>query len=187
MVNPLRIANLGPVKKLVPFFFLLLLLTQLVGYYVYFGFRLYTIHEESREALRQLPDHKLQQLRFTHDQFQAFGDDGYHEFEWNDRMYDVARVETSGNEVLVYALPDEAEDDLLSFLEAVTENVSKDHQPTPGSFVSFFMLSFLRADATIIPDQETIRLTHQTSLCTGYTGPALECADRPPLAGIFKA
>lgn len=182
LVIPQRIAYLGPVRKLVPFFFLLILLTQLAGYYGYFGFRLYAIHEKAREALRHLPAESLHQLRLARHEFLALGDDGYREFEWNDRMYDVARVEISGDEALVFALPDEAEDDLLSFLKAVTENASKDHQPTPNSFISFLSLSFLCTDTDVIPNPEAMEVIHCTCCNTSYTSPELASTERPPLA-----
>jgi hypothetical protein len=57
-------------------------------------------------------------------------------------MYDVARVEADGDTLTVFALRDEAETNLLAFLNKVVEMSDQDDQPPPNALTEFLSLLF---------------------------------------------
>jgi hypothetical protein len=130
------------VKKIIGSVFLSILLLQVAGSYVYFIVRLSGIRQEMREHLKDKPDHELTMLTFTQEQFKKAKVDD-HEVKVNGKMYDIARVVVKGNKVLVLALHDEAEDNLLAFLNEMVKRSSKDKKPVPPSLLQLLTLQFL--------------------------------------------
>lgn len=66
-----------------------------------------------------------------------------HELKVNGRMYDIARIQVHNGTVTVWCLHDEAEDNLLAFLDAVSTRAHGDSAPVPPSIQQFLSLTFL--------------------------------------------
>ena len=88
------------------------------------------IHNEKREELKKKDVSELEVITLPLNQFKKarVGDD---EIELNDRMYDIARTEVAGEIIIVYCLHDEDEDNLLSLLDSILRNSTKDKKPVP--------------------------------------------------------
>ncbi|MFZ5970056.1 MAG: hypothetical protein ACOYXA_00555 [Bacteroidota bacterium] len=132
-------------KRAAAFFFLSLLLLNIAGAYVYFFVRLQQIKTQMRAELKYKPVEELEVLELTQNAFQQ-ALVGEHEIEVGGKMYDIARVERKGGRVIVYALHDEAEDNLLSLLDAILKNATKDKKPLPSTIGGLPTLLFLPAD-----------------------------------------
>ncbi|MFM7195741.1 MAG: hypothetical protein ACKOYP_13310, partial [Bacteroidota bacterium] len=116
---------------------------NLAGFYGYFLVRLQEIHAEARAALRNLPESKLQRFEFSSDTYRKLiVEDG--EIRVNGRMHDIARTEYTGTSVIVWALHDEAEDNLFAFINKVTDNARGDDQQAPSGLTRFLSLHFLQ-------------------------------------------
>ncbi len=116
------------------------LLVNGIGFYVYFYFRLESIHQEMKAALMNCPDSKLQKISFSIAQYQlAKKDEG--EIKWNGQMYDVAKTETQDGRVIVFALRDDLETELMAFLKLV-EGATDNHKP-PAALMHYLSLVFI--------------------------------------------
>jgi hypothetical protein len=165
------------VKKLIGTILLSLLLLQLVGCYVYFFARLTAIRIEMREHLKTLPDHELTVFTFTKEEFSKAKEND-HEVKVNGMMHDIARIVIKDNKLLVYALHDKAEDNLISFLDEMVERSSNDKKPIPTQLLNLLSLQFIKNEMPLAyPFQ--IFVVHQTC----YTAPAsnfIPLIDSPP-------
>ncbi len=122
------------------------ILANVVGFYVYFIYRLREIKLEMLSALKNYPEEKLQRLVMTVQQYaQAINDEG--EVKWEGFMYDVARVIPQGDQRIVLALRDKAETNLLAFLNKVVETTGKDDKTPPGALTQFLSLVFMLPDS----------------------------------------
>jgi len=144
-------------KRLVSLLLIFSFLVHLAGAHVYFILRLYEIHMETRAQLKQLPIDQLQVLKMSLLEFEdaQVEED---EIEVEDKMYDVARIEKSGNEITVYCLHDQAEDNLLSFLDEILKKASHDKKPLPLNFLDLLEASdlpvpfkFIHVDKSALP------------------------------------
>lgn len=126
--------------------FTILLLTlfflHFVGVYVYFVVKLSAIHREMKAQLQYVPEDQLERLALTRSEYELSKADD-HEVSIAEKMYDIARVESKGDSVIVFAIHDEAEDNLLSFLDEVVVRSSKDTARAPSQVVQFTALIFL--------------------------------------------
>jgi len=145
------------VKRLSAVFFLLLFVLNFAGSYVYFATRLVQIKHEMRAALRLTPDDQLTRLELPVDAFNRPRVEE-NEIQVNGRMYDIARMEFQHEKVIVYCLHDEAEDNLLAFLDAVSHRAHQDTKPVPQPIQQFLSLTFL------ISEFHFVFLTTATSL-----------------------
>jgi mRNA-degrading endonuclease YafQ of YafQ-DinJ toxin-antitoxin module len=148
-------------KKIIGIAFLVILLLQVSGSYVYFIVRLSGIRQEMREQLKDKADDELTLLTFTHDEFKIKKADD-HEVKVNGKMYDIARVEVKGDQVLVYALHDEAEDNLLTLLNEMVKRSEKDKKPVPHSLLHLITLQFVVFE-NVSPKIFGIWINHITS------------------------
>lgn len=130
------------VKKLFSFFLIGILLVHLAGFYVYFVVRLGEIRMTMREQLAQMPVDLLDKIIVPRDEFRSSWMEE-REMQWNEKMYDIARVEPAGDSVIIFCKQDKDEEDLLSFLAAVVEMSSEDSRPAPTSVTQFFTLEFV--------------------------------------------
>jgi hypothetical protein len=126
-------------------FSILLVATFLVyfaGFYIYFILRLTEIRSEMRSQMRALPKEQLHQLILSPADFEKskVEDD---EIKVDGKMYDIAWVETTNKEVTVYCLHDEAEDNLLSFLDEILKNASNDKKQLPSGIFSLLEMDVL--------------------------------------------
>jgi hypothetical protein len=130
------------VKRITSIVFLLLFLFNFAGIYFYFGVRIFTIKQEMRAALKNKPDSELTRLELPVAEFERSRVDE-HEVKVNGKMFDIARIQFAGDRVIIFCLHDEAEDNLLSFLDAVSSRAHNDKHPVPGTIVQFLSLTFL--------------------------------------------
>lgn len=121
---------------------LLVLAIHFAGFYVYFFLRMVEIHRESKEALRLLPVEALVEIVVPAREVKSDWLDEM-EFEWQGKMYDIASIQTTGNTVHFYCYHDEAEDNLLAFLDHVARQSNNDKRSVPSSLTDFFSLQFL--------------------------------------------
>lgn len=131
------------VKRLFSILILSLVLMHFAGFYVYFIARLKAIHTEARAALRRLPKKELTQINLTTKQYEE-AKEGDDELEWQNKMYDIAYVESIDGLIQVYARHDEAEDNLLCFIKKVINNAAQDSQTIPTALQNFFSLVYVQ-------------------------------------------
>ncbi len=131
-----------------------------------------------RAELRHKPVDELEVLQLTTSAFRnALVEE--HEVEVAGKMYDIAWIETHGDEVTVYALHDEAEDNLLAFLDAILKNATKDKKPVPSSLSGLQALLFLPSE---FPHKqiETLTIKHYTSYQFTPSSASLPIDGPPP-------
>ena len=150
-------------KRILSTIILMLRVVHLAGFYVYFVIRLGDIRMDMRDQLAKLPAHQLHVITIPQDQFRISWMEEK-EMKWQGNMYDIARVEQSGNVIRVHCLRDYDEDNLLSFLNSVVDMTRQDTQPVPASLMKFFSLKYVVA-YTI----STIALSTKDSPFTPYT------------------
>lgn len=100
------------------------------------------IRHEMRAALKNMPEERLTKLVLAESEFFRSKVEE-HELKVNGRMYDIARVQFHNGTVTVWCLHDEAEDNLMSFLDAVSNRAHQDSNPVPLSIQQFLSLTFL--------------------------------------------
>jgi len=130
------------VKRVAVIFFLSLLLVQVGGCYIYFVGRLAAIRAEIREQLKHLPEEQLTRFHFTPEEFLTVRVED-HEIKVDGKMYDIARVTEQADHIIVLALHDEAEDNLLAFLTEMVSRSANDKKPVPIEVEQLLTLSFL--------------------------------------------
>jgi hypothetical protein len=132
------------VKKVLAIFVLSIFLAHFAGFYVYFFFQLNQIRTEMRALLQTLPADKLEQITLTEDQFEKSKVEE-HEIRVNDKMYDIARIEKQDGLLLIYCMHDEAEDNIIAFLDKILSSPLKD-KSVPTGVLQFFSLTYLPAN-----------------------------------------
>lgn len=148
------------VKRIATIFFLGLLVLQVAGCYVYFMVRLSAIRTEKRAELKLLPDSALTVLTLTPAEFkQARVEE--HEVKVAGKMYDIARIKLREGLVHVYGIHDEAEDNLLSFLNELVKRSTNDKKPIPEQLVNLLALEFL-LEINSLPVNCSQPITHQS-------------------------
>jgi hypothetical protein len=126
-------------KRWMALFLFLLVWIQVAGIYLFFVVRLAQVHEESRDRLKEKPLEELERLELTEAEYaEARVND--REVKLNGKMYDIGRMEREPGKVILYAEQDEAEDDLLAFVEEIWKNSQQDQKPVP-SFVTHLFTS----------------------------------------------
>ena len=114
----------------------------MAGFYVYFYFRLESIHKEMKTALMNCPDTQLQKISLSLAQYQQVkNDEG--EIKWNGQMYDVAKTRIQEGRVIVLALRDELETNLIVFLKSVVGTAAADNQRPPSALMQYLSLVFI--------------------------------------------
>jgi len=149
------------VKKIIGIAFLSMLLLQVGGSYVYFMVRLSGIRSEMREQLKDKPDEQLTLITLTTSEYRK-AQVNDHEVMVNEKMYDIARIVVQDDQVLVYALHDEAEDNLLALLHEMVKRSSKDKKPVPSQLIQLLTLQFVIIEHAIPPLNSTL-VEHTTA------------------------
>lgn len=147
-------------KKIFSALFLSVLLLQVAGCYVYFIVRLSGIRSEMRQQLRHKPDEELTLLTLTEEEFRKAKVDD-HEVKVDGKMYDIARIAFHDNRLLVYALHDEAEDNLLTLLAEMVNRTSHDKKPVPSQLLQLLTLQFVLIENKM-PAISGISVFHKT-------------------------
>ena len=111
------------------------------GFYCFFILQLSLNHREMRERIKTLPPEQLEKMTFRVDEFEKVKVDD-HEIRVNGKMYDIARVEKTEDLIIVYALHDENEDDLLALLGFFLSSPvdKKEMPPQIGEFLSLIFI-----------------------------------------------
>lgn len=148
------------VKRVPVILFLCLLLIQVGGCYIYFVGRLATIRTEMREQLKYLPEEQLTRFKFTEAELKKARVED-HEIKVAGKMYDIARIMKQGNLIIVLALHDEAEDNLLTFLSEMVSRSANDKKPVPVQVEQLLTLSFLPVSLTA-PQNSYSEIKHLT-------------------------
>jgi len=130
------------VRRIISTVLLTLLLANFGGQYVYFAFRAMQIKREMRALLATLPDQDLELIILTPEEFKRARVEE-HEIKVDGNMFDIARVIEKDSKLYVYGVYDEDEDNLLSLLDAVLNNLQNDSAQIPPSFSLFSVLHFL--------------------------------------------
>jgi hypothetical protein len=94
-----------------------------------------------KAALASLPEDKLQKITLSLAQYEKAKKDE-NEIEWHGEMYDVAKVKFVASHVIVFALHDEAETNLIAFFEKVVHMTSQDNQAPPSALLQYLALVF---------------------------------------------
>jgi hypothetical protein len=134
----------------------LVFLLHFTGFYIYFVLRLSEIHQEIRSQLKELPTEKLQIIKLSKREFQK-AKEGDGEVKVDGKMYDIARIEVINENVLLYVIHDEAEDNLLSFLDEVLKNASRDKKQLPSGVFAFISQAALSAVLSLPTNSYKIR------------------------------
>jgi hypothetical protein len=153
--------NFDLVKKIIGILFLSVLLLQVAASYVYFIVRLSSIRSEMREQLKHIPDEELTLLTLSPEEFRKAKVDD-HEVKVNGRMYDIARIVVQKDTILVYALHDEAEDNLMALLNEMVKRSSKDKKPVPSQLIQLLSLIFVPVDSQVLQNSAVV-FTHATA------------------------
>ena len=136
-------------KKSSSILFLILLLSNGMGFYFFYCLHLYHIKVEMKETLKSIPEEKLEILKLTPKQYEeAIVEDG--EIKVNGRMYDVARISKLNGILKVYCLHDEKEDNLFALLDELVAKPIKNQSSIPSEVFEFLSLVFI--DTTVSPD-----------------------------------
>lgn len=129
-------------KKLSAIFILSILLVNVAGFYVYYAVQLQKIKSAMRQALKTFPDDQLDVLKLTKEEYRATCVDE-NEVKVQGRMYDVARVNIKQDSVIIFALHDKKEDDLLAFVEEIVSKPLQADHPVPSSVIQFIGLHYI--------------------------------------------
>jgi len=157
-----------------------LIFLQVGGGYVYFIARLSSIRLEMREQLRTLPDHELTLLTLSESDFKKAQVDD-HEVKVDGKMYDIARIETRKGKVFVFAKHDEAEDNLLSFVQEILNRSANDKKPVPNQVIQLLTLDFVLIENEF-PQNSSVYIRHASVYVRAFYGnPSL--IDAPPPRG----
>jgi hypothetical protein len=148
------------VKKIPSIGLLSILFLQVAGSYIYFVVRLSGIRQEMREQIKHKPVDQLTVLTLTPEEFQRAKVDD-HEVKVNGKMYDIARIDVRETSVLVYALHDEAEDNLLALLDEIVKRSSNDKKPVPSQLIQLITLIFVPVE-NLFPQNTMVAFAHST-------------------------
>ncbi|MCE7861933.1 MAG: hypothetical protein DYG99_00170 [Bacteroidetes bacterium CHB5] len=167
-------------KRPVVIFFLCLLLVQVGGCYIYFVGRLAAIRAEKREQLKLIPENQLTRFQFTPEEFLKVRVED-HEIKVDGKMYDIARISELTDKIMVLALHDEAEDNLLAFLAEMVSRSANDKKPVPVQVEQLLTLSFL-PPPFIVFQNRICKITHQTPYYKMYSA-FFSALESPPPRG----
>lgn len=129
------------VKRVISFLILSIFLAHFAGFYIYFVVQLQQVRNEMRAKLKELPSEKLELITLSKHEYQLAKVED-HEIKVDGKMYDIARLKEEDGKILVYCLHDEAEDNLLAFLDKILSLPLKDKK-VPSQLVVFTSLSFI--------------------------------------------
>jgi hypothetical protein len=150
-------------KRIPALVLLAVLLVNAAGFYVYYVIELQRIHSAMRAHLRTLPDHALTRLSLTpqgyrnalveEDEIRVSGD-----------MFDVGRVKITADSIIVYALHDEREDDLIGLVNDIISKPFNPDADVASYLVNYLSLTYLPVNLSIQTDcVEGYPISHQSA------------------------
>jgi len=134
-----------------------------------------------RAALKDLPREKLEKFSMDEVEFKNVLVDE-HEIKVEGRMYDIARIEQDHQLIIIYALHDAAEDDLLSFLDEIAKRPMQDKKSPPAQILQFIALTFLPPSKTILSHRDGKVLELNTVYAFNHSDIARSIESPPPQA-----
>lgn len=134
-----------------------------------------------RAALKDLPREKLEKFSMDEVEFKNVLVDE-HEIKVEGRMYDIARIEQDHQLIIIYALHDAAEDDLLSFLDEIAKRPMQDKKSPPSQILQFIALTFLPPSKTILSHRDGKVLELNTVYAFNHSDIARSIESPPPQA-----
>ncbi len=134
-----------------------------------------------RAALKDLPKEKLEVFSMNQQEFKDVLVDE-HEIKVEGRMYDIARIESDHQRVIVYAVHDEAEDNLLSFLDEIAKRPLQDKKSPPSQILQFIALTFLPPANTTLSNLDGISLEVNTTYSFNHSDITRTIESPPPQA-----
>ncbi len=129
-------------KRITSIVVLTVLLTHLIGFYVYFVVRQGQIRQEMRESIGSLPDEEFETFVFTPEEYQKIKVNDF-EVKIDGKMYDHSAPKFEDGKVILFARHDKDEDDLISFITNIVNSSNEDKKPVPSQLFSFFSLTYL--------------------------------------------
>lgn len=132
-------------RRLFSSFLLIVILANFAGGYTYFVIRALHIKHEIQALLRSLPDESLEVISLSIHEFNRVRVEE-HEVKVNGKMYDIARIKQEGDTLHIFCVHDEAEDNLLSFLDGLLVRLQNDSTQPPASVTAFAMLQFISTE-----------------------------------------
>lgn len=126
------------------------MLMHLIGFYAYFVVRQSQIREEMRAAIGTLPSQEFERFVFTMQDYEKIKVND-HEVKINGRMYDHSSPKFEGDNIILLARHDEAEDSLISFFSELIETASDDNKPVPSQLQNFLNLTFIPQSTLTLP------------------------------------
>jgi hypothetical protein len=122
-------------KKNTSIFLLLILVYNLVGLYLVFEILIQEAKRESVEHIAlNLPENQLDVLVFNAAEFDSnnsgieWEEEGK-EFRYRDKLFDVVKIEQTGNSVKIYCINDVKEEKLLKmYCEYINYDLSQNHK-----------------------------------------------------------
>lgn len=115
-----------------------------------------------RAALKDLPKEQLEVFSMSQQEFKKVRVDE-HEIKLEGKMYDIARIERDHDLVVVYAVHDKAEDNLLSFLDEIAKRPLQDRKSPPSQILQFIGLTFLPPAKTTLSNRDGKRVELNTA------------------------
>jgi hypothetical protein len=129
-------------KRFPALLILAILVVNAAGFYIYFVIQLNQIRSEMIHTLKFLPDDQLTILKLAKEEYEDSRVDE-HEVKVNGKMYDIARIEVKGDTLIIAAMHDEKEDNLMALLGEIISKPLKSDQPVPSAVIQFITLSFI--------------------------------------------
>ena len=167
-------------RKGVSILVLVCLLTNLAGFYVYYCVRVVEIKREMNRRLAQTSPELFQKIVLSTDEYLEAreGDD---EVEWKNSMYDIAWIEFNEGSVVILALRDEMETDLISFISGILSLDGNAPDSFPVSFTQYLNISLRFVGPLEMVDLNSIgNISHNTHYLAQETGRFLQVVSPPP-------
>lgn len=158
---------------------LIILLINGLGFYVFYALELKRIHDSSRELIKILPDAQLTRIILSLEEYKD-SKVGADELKLDEKMYDVARLEHKADSVIVYAMHDEEEENILSFVGTIISQPEFDHSRVPASVIQFLNVSYLLSVHALSFDAYNASSVNHHTLYHFAIAGALTRQDVPP-------
>jgi hypothetical protein len=150
-------------RKFLSISLLLILLLNLFGFYVAFKLQQDKISEEMSGLIKDNKGHQKVLSLTLKDYAELNWTQRGREFRMNDRLYDVAKIETSGKYVRVYVEDDEQETQLVSnFISTVQQQSEKNTSSPLKTLLEHFLKDFTASDTNVI-----VHPARKTAIVTG--------------------
>jgi hypothetical protein len=129
-------------KRIPAVLMLAILLINAAGFYVYYIIELQRIHTAMRAQLRNLPEERLTRISLTPKEYADVNVEE-NEIRMHGQMFDIARLTVTDDSVIVFALHDKREDNLLAFLNDITSKPFSCETEVITGVIDYITLNYL--------------------------------------------